>query len=456
MPAEKYHKAYLEEQLAVEIREHLREDNLDPTRLPSYEYLNAKGLETRGLSKAVQRHYGEDMTLHQFLRQQGFGYAENGDWPTTHEETIKHLNGYRQSRRERNNDADTTLSTLDSALREILRTVQDVHTTDNLLEFARYDTETERQRCNTQIEEVIDILTETLSDPAAQNYIRYLREFYEYLKPRTRIDHNPVKQVDWQYDFDSSTNSDVQPLTTSQTTTLWQTLKQLPHRHDLTASVNNLAERHGLHKWQVFMMTLLVLGIGVGLRTSEYIRTNCREDWVLADNPHIEVPDRKNLPGEVPILVGAEFLEAFCDYMEITREDWNGKPFPSPQTASGSRSGNTLNNWFAALCEEADVRLSDGSHPTLQNLRQTWHERYQDVLVQHNVHAKLVADEAGTQNEDIVKHNYRTDAQERRTIRTLAAQDFEDALPIDGLPDEMSDVVDESDYYGTQATLDEY
>lgn len=36
MPAEKYTKNYLEEKLPAELREHHREDNLDPNRLPTY------------------------------------------------------------------------------------------------------------------------------------------------------------------------------------------------------------------------------------------------------------------------------------------------------------------------------------------------------------------------------------------------------------------------------------
>ena len=63
MPAEKYHKAYLEEQFPVALQEHLRADGLDPTHLPTYDYLNAKGFETRGLSQAIQRHLCPEMPL---------------------------------------------------------------------------------------------------------------------------------------------------------------------------------------------------------------------------------------------------------------------------------------------------------------------------------------------------------------------------------------------------------
>lgn len=456
MPAEKYHKAYLEEQFPVTLQEHLRADGLDPTHLPTYEYLNTKGFETRGLSQAIQRHFGAEMTLHQFLRQHGFGHQGDGDWPTTHEETINHLNGYRASRRERNDDADDTISTMETAMREALRVLQDLHGTDNLLLFARYETEAERQDRNEKILAVLDTFKADKSGGAAENYTRYLRDFYEYADALTRIDHNPVMEVEGQYDFDTTSDTDPDPPTDDQIQTLWETLKQLPDRRNLTERVENLATRHGLREWQVFMMTLLTLGVGVGPRSREYIRTNCREDWILDDDPYIEFPVRKNLPGEVPVLARPEFLAAFRDYMEETRDDWNGKPFPNPDAESGSRSANTLNNWLEALCEEAGVRLEDGSYPTMQNLRQVWHNQYHEVLRKNKVQLKLVADEAGTQNEKHIEVSYRTDEEERETIRSLATRDFENLLPLDELPDVMSTVLNQAQYMDTQTELDEF
>jgi hypothetical protein len=456
MPAEKYHKTYLEKQFPVALQEHLRADGLDPTHLPTYDYLNAKGFETRGLSQAIQRHFGSEMTLHRFLQQRGFGHQGDGEWPSTHEETINLLNGYRDSRRERNDDADDTLSTIESAMRTVLRAMQDLHEIDDLLFFARYDTEPERQDRNVKTEAVLDKLKAEISGGAGENYTRYLKDFYEYAKPRTRIDQNPVVEVEGQYGFDTTPDTDPDPPTDDQIQTLWETLKQLPDRRNLTEPVENLATRHGLREWQVFMMGLLTLGVGVGPRSREYIRTNCREHWILDDDPYIEFPVRKNLPGEVPVLAHPEFLAAFRDYMEVTRENWNGKPFPNPDTESGSRSANTLNNWLEALCVEAGVRCEDGSPLTMQNLRQCWHTQYHKVLRKNKVQLKLVADEAGTQNEKHVEVSYRPDEEEREMIRALATRHFEDLLPLDELPDVMSNVLDQAQYIDTQTELDDF
>lgn len=186
------------------------------------------------------------MTLHRFLQQRGFGHQDDDEWPSTHEETINLLNGYRDSRSERNDDADDTLSTMESAMRTVLRAMQDLHEIENLLFFARYDTETERQDRNVKMEAMLDKLKAEISGGAAENYTRYLKDFYEYAKPRTRIDQNPVVEVEGQYDFDTTPDTDPEPLTDDQIRTLWKTLKLLPDRRDLTAPVENLATRHGL------------------------------------------------------------------------------------------------------------------------------------------------------------------------------------------------------------------
>jgi hypothetical protein len=345
---------------------------------------------------------------------------------------------------------------MESAMRGVLREINDLHGIDDLLLFARYETEAERQDRNEKIEALLDKFKADKSGGAAENYTRYLRDFYEYARPRTRIDQNPVVEIEGQYDFDTTPDTDSNPPTDEQIRTLWETLKQLPDRRNLTESVKNLATRHGLRDWQVFMMVLLTLGVGVGPRSRDYIRTNCREHWILDDDPYIEFPVRKNLPGEVPVLVNPEFLAAFRDYMEETRNSWNGKPFPNPDAESGSRSANTLNNWLEALCEEAGVRLEDGSYVTMQNLRQVWHNQYHKVLRKNKVQLKLVADEAGTQNEKHVEMSYRTDEEERETIRSLATSDFENLLPLDELPDVMTTVLNQAQYIDTQTELDEF
>jgi len=456
MPREKYHKSYLEEQLPVEIREHLREDNLPPTRLPTYEYLNTKGFETRGLAKAIKRHFGEGETLDGFLKGHGFGVGGTNEWGTDDAETIRHLNGYRHSRRTRRDYAEPTIQTLESALREVIKTAQSLHQNDDLMIYARYKDEDEKYERNCQVEEILDTIKRENSDGAAKNYLRYFRGFYEYCSSRTRIDQNPVSQVEGQYRFDTTPNSEPQEISDEQARTIWETLKQLPERRELTDPVKNLVERYGLGEWQVQAMALIGLGVGAGPRSSEYVRMDCVEHWHFGDDPYIEFPIRKNLPGEVPIMAAPDFLKAYQAYLERKYEDWSGKPFPSDQSRSSSRTTNTLNNWLKAICKEANVRLDDGSLPTLQNLRQKWMNMYIRALRENGVHVEIVADEAGTKNERHVKVSYQTTEEERKAIRDLARGAFDGVFDLEELPEEMYTVLEKGEFVETQTDLSNF
>ena len=456
MPAEKYTEAYLTEQLPAEIKEQLRADGLSPARRPSYEYLNAKGFSTRGLNKAVQRHFGEEMTLHEHLVELGFGVRLDDEWPTQHPETLSLLNGFRESRRDRKKNSGETIETIESALRKVLRISQRLHNTDNLLLYARFDSEQEKFKRNKQIEAILDEIHEELSGGAAGNYTRYFGKFYEYVSLRTPTDYNPVAAVDHQYSHEY-TSRDVQRLTDEQQRALWRTVQQLPERKSLCKDVDGLVKRHGLERWRVYMMLLLLLGLSVGPRSKEYVRMDCRNHWHTGDDAYIEFPIRKNQPGEVPVLTHPDFLKAYREFMEVVEDDWNGKPFPSDTSASGSVTPATLNNWLRALCKEAGLQLEDGDYPTLQNLRQSWHSAYKEVLRNNKVQLKIVAEEAGTEDEDQVDASYTPTEEERKTIRELACEDFQDNLPLDELPDIMADALDEvRQPAGSQANLTDF
>lgn len=452
MPAEKYTKEFLERRLPAKIRETMRSDGLSLARPPTYDYLNANGFCTRGINNALQRHFNQDMTLHRWLRKKSFSGPEESEWPTDHEETRHYLNKFIKSRCDRHNDRDATLNTVKTALRVALRQSRDLHGTDGLLQYARYESTEEKLANHRQLRDLCDKYQAKYNGGTAENYIRYLEDFYEHARIREAVDHNPVKEIRPEYSFDTETATSPRKIPDKAVTRLWNTLRSLPELKQPSEAVANITKRHGIGRWQVQMMVLLILGIGVGPRTSEYIRTNCREHWHL-QKKYIEFPIRKNGPGEVPILVRADFLAAFIEYMEATNPDWNGKPFPNADAGSGSRVGATLNNWLQALCKEADVRYDDGTYPTIQNLRQYWHNKYQQSLTHENVRLRLVAQSAGTSTTGEVKESYATDETMRESIEELIAEHFEGLLPLDELPQEMRRVVDQSQYIDTQSTL---
>lgn len=455
MPAEKYTKEFLERRLPAKIRETMRSDGLSLAQPPSYDYLNSNGFCTGGINNALQRHFDQDMTLHRWLHKKGFNGPEQSEWPTDHEETRYYLNNYISSRRGRHNDRNATLDSIKTALRVALRQSRDLHGTDGLLQYAQYGSTEQKLANREQLRDLCDKYQSNYHGGTAKNYMRYLEDFYNYTRMREAVDHNPIEEIHPEYSFDTKTATTPQKIPDKDVTRLWNTLRSLPELDQLSEEVKNITKQHGLGRWQVQMMVLLTLGIGVGPRTSEYIRTNCREHWDLEED-YVDFPIRKNGPDEVPILVHPDFLAAFIEYMEAANPDWNGKPFPNSDTESGSRTGTTLNNWLQALCKEADVRYDDGTYPTIQNLRQYWHNKYKQSLTHENVRLQLVARSAGTSTTGEVKESYATGETMRESMEELMTEHFGGLLPLDELPQEMRRVVDQGQYIDTQSTLNTF
>jgi integrase len=439
MPDEKYDKKALEQQIPKKLREQLRADGLPPTELPTYEYLKTTKYHPRGLSKAIKRHYGDDTTLHDYLRDHGFGKEINESWPTTHAKTIELLNEFRDSRKDRRDDAENTVSTIESGMRKVLTISDDLHGTDDLLSYARYDTEKERQQNHYQLYAICDEMNETLSDGCIDNYMRYFREFYNFAATIADVTENPVKKIEGQYDFDTEPESEVIVPTDEELRAVWDTLKRLPEQDEFSDSVQNLIEKHGLELWRIMTMALLLLGVGTGPRSGECESMDCEEHWHLGEKPYIMFPERKNQSGSVPILSHHKFFEKYRHYLESLFEHWNKKPFPSGTSECGSRRATTLNNWLEALWIEADIRLSNGEYPTIQNLRQKWHNKYLEVQRKREDHFELVADERDKKDTEHIKSNYESTKEKREAIRQLVKFDLENIFPLSELPEELID-----------------
>lgn len=441
MPSEKYTEAYLTERFPVEVRETLRADDLNPTHLPSYEYLNANGFGTRGLNKALERHFEDGRTVHDHLRKHGFDVPHTGEWPCEHDETVRHLDLFVKSRRKRYESPEKSIDTLKSALRKILRISQKVNKTDDLISYGRETDSMSKFERNEQMRAILDHLKDIQDDRTARSYTGYLSDFYDVVASNTDLDFNPVQNVRDEYRF-ITRSSDPQPLDDDQIEQLWDTLLRLgqspaPKQRASCKSVRDLLTRHGTD-WIIQMMVLIVVGVGIGLRPGECARLHTDQHLKLDDDPHVTFDQRKNLPGTVPILTRCDFIEAYIEYMEATQDSWNRYLFLSTDSESGHRVPETLNNWLEAICRESDVRLDDGSYPTLQNLRQTWHTKYKHTLQKHRVQMQLVADEAGTETSDIVDESYVPDIEDAKTIREFARKDFDDVLPLtEGIPDFM-------------------
>lgn len=456
MPAEKYSKKYLEDRLPALIREHLRQDGLRLSKVPSYDYLQSKGIETRSLNTAIQRHFGSDMTLHSFLEDQGFGTANESKYPTDHPETAKFIEDFTRSREKRGKQAEATIDTIETALRRILVILEDLYGEDNLLRLARYDTDEEKIKHKNTVIDVLDELDKDLSRNTVGNYGRYWRDFYDYVNETAVIDFNPVEGPYDMYDFNQKPSDEPLPLSDEMVKKLWDTLLHLPSQTHLPSKMRGLLSRHGREEWRLQMMVLIVFLISAGPRTGEIIRCDCRNHLHFGEAPSVEYPQRKNGPGEVALLVNAEFLEGYVEYMNKKYNEWNGKLLPSENSESGSRVGDTINNWLDALCKTANVKLENGETPNIQNVRQTWHTNYFRALRHVKIHTTITAKEQDTETVETVGESYVPTEEEQHTIRQFVKSDFQELLEYDRFPDIMSSVINESNYNDFQEDLFKY
>ncbi|QDX41158.1 hypothetical protein [Salarchaeum sp. JOR-1] len=441
-------KKTLEEQLPVILREQLRHDGLPRDHLPAWEYITANTrYSAEGLNNKCQEIYGQ--TLHEFLRDQGFGARSNGKWPTDDDQTVQSLEYYIQSLENNLGFAD---STIDSVKTTINRVYEAIHNEDldiEILEIGHYESEEERTTNIQSAKIIIQYLDEQSADGTMQNYTKYFSGYYRIVKNQYRININPVEEALDEFQFRRS-RGDPSPVTEAQIRDLWHTLDALEECP---------VRGYDLKQWRLWMKVLLIFMMAVGPRSNEIERIDVTEQLEFGDDPYVHFVERKNLrldegPQKIPIMMGASFLEAYVDYIEAI--GGNGKLVPSPQSDSGCRTPSTLNNWIEELSKEAGVRVDDGSFPTIQNFRQLWKNLYKEALQENREQIKFVSEEAGTKTPEVDEKNYLSAKRNRRHIRELGRQYFDDILEIGDLPDLVSEVVDQDEYISRQTTISKY
>lgn len=441
-------KKTLEEQLPAVLREQLRRDGLPQDHLPSWEYITTHTrYSAEGLNNKCERIYGK--TLHEFLRDQGFGARSNGKWPTDDDRTVQSLEYYIQSLEENQGFAETTIGSVKTTINKVYEAIHEEDLDIEILDIGYYESEEERTTNIQYAKKIIEYLDEQSSDGTMQNYTEYFSRYYRIVKNQYRININPVEEALDEFQWYRS-RGDPTPVTKTQLRDLWNTLDGLDECP---------VRGYDLEQWRLWMKALLVFMVAVGPRSKEIERIDVTEQLEFGDDPHVHFVVRKNLrPGEgpekVPIMTGAGFLEAYVDYIDAKGE--NGKLVPSPQSESGCRTPSTLNNWIEALSKAAGVRVADGGVPTIQNFRQLWKNLYKQALQENRKQIKIVAEEGGTETPEVDEQSYISTEKNRRHIRELGRKYFDRILEIDELPDLVSEVVDQEEYISRQTTISKY
>lgn len=438
----------LEEQLPVILREQFQLDGLPRDHEPSWKYITANTrYSAEGLNNKSKELF--EQTLLEFLREQGFGVRSNGKWPTDDEETIQSLEYYTNSAQNRRDWSEKTIDSVKSAINKVYEAILEEGLDVELLDLGVYRSDNERVENIQQTITIIEYMDRDLADSTMGNYPRYFEEYYNIAKNKYHINFNPVTEALDEFNWYRAKN-DPQPVTEVQLRALWNTLNTLEE-----CPVGG----YDLDQWRLWIKILLVFLIAVGPRSNEVERLDVRTQFHFGDDPYVEFDERKNLrrnegPDRVPIMMGAKLLELYVDYIESI--DGNGKLIPSPQSASGSRRASTCNNWLAALCKIADVRLDDGSFPTIQNFRQFWKTLYKRALHENREQIKFVSEEGGTKTPEVDEKNYLDNVENRYHVRELGRQYFDDVLNLGETPPMIRDELNTGSHLGGQSRLHDY
>jgi len=441
-------KKTLEEQLPVVLQEQFELDGLPPTHTPSWEYITTNTRYTaEGLNNKTQELY--DLTLLEFLQEQGFGVTESGKWPTDDEETIQSLEYFTESARDRRKWKESTIGDLSSIINKLYEAIQKEDLAIELLDLGEYESSDQRIKNVQRTITIIEYMDSDLSDGTMENYTHYFKEYFIIVKNKYNLDFNPVTHALDEFEWYRS-ESDPQPVTGAQLRDLWNTLDALDECP---------VRGYDLDRWRLWMKVLLVFLTAVGPRSSEVEQVDIKTQFHFDDDPHVELDERKNLrrnegPDKIPIMMGQELLACYVEYVKSI--DGNGKLIPSPQSESGCRTPATLNNWLKRLCKIANVRLDDGSLPTIQNFRQFWKTQYKKAIHENRKETEFVSDESGTKSPEVEEGSYISDITNRKHIRDLGRDYFDGVFDIGETPTLIQNELDIPSHINAQSKLDDF
>jgi len=448
MTRERIGKQTLEKQLPAILQEQLQRDGMPRDHLPSWRYITANTrYSAEGLNNKCQDLY--EQTLHEFLREEGFGVQSNGKWPTDDEATIQSLEYYTNKLENNRGFQDSTIDSVHSTIQKVYEAIREDRIGVEMLDLGTYESDEERLTNVRNTVSIIEYMDRILADSTMQNYPYYFSEYYRIVKNDHRVDFNPVEEALDEFEWVRS-RGEVHTITEEQLSDVWNTLYNLEECP---------VEGYDLDYWRMWMKVLIVFIVAVGPRSNEVEQFDARTQLHFGDDPYVHFDERKNLrqddaPEKVPIMLGADFLQAYRDYIRET--DANGSLVPSSKSKSGCRTPDTLNDWLKRLCKIANVRLPDSTLPTIQNFRQLWKTHYLKALHKNRDHIKFVSEEGGTNDHTVDEKSYVDDIVNRRQVRELARKDFDTLLDLDELPKLMQYELNQTEYLDTQTTFSDY
>lgn len=240
---------------------------------------------------------------------------------------------------------------------------------------------------------------------AQSNYTRSLEKWADYLEIREEVENHKVGKIREQMGYTFERKSPEHNLKPKQIRKCWHATESLEEK------------------------ALLIILAAAGTRRSEPTDTEVSQMRLDQDDPHILFDDdRKTDAATVPIMAGAEVIEAWIEEIK-TKDHWDGKwLFPSKKSRDGSRSSGWVNNTIERIVKRASVTFPDGEEPTPKSFRSFWYDHYADARQAWLDSLKSLADEQGVSSAKIIDLHYMTDKGERDHFRKFAQSYFSAAF----------------------------
>lgn len=375
----------------------LRADGQAPrTDRPDHEWLSANGF--RGLTYALREYH--DTTFATWWDREFGADKDTFDWGIADEATIKASEDYLERRQRSREWSDGTVRTHRTRLAQYVRAHEAVATVAPIAAVDPEGTTPEADAIDA-CWDAFARLDERVTRRTLHRIYRTVRAWYAYLGQRRRATCNPTDGLDdhyaWDVDRDAANPS-------------------LAVEH-----VGALVDAATDPRDQLLMTALCAWGLRSGEVAALHVDQLVFED-PDAPGPYIQFEARKNGPGSVAMLYGAdtarERVAALAD-----RDDWTGYLFPSQRSESGHVTATTIRQWFDDLWIDAGLPAEiEGANPVPQMARRFWYDRYTATLQDLLEHVGEIAAEQGSASAQVVLRDYLSE-QRRRELRREAMRE---------------------------------
>lgn len=380
-----------EEQLAdayaAVVEPALRREGMKPaTDRPSYEWLSNNGF--RGLIYTLKTYH--DTTFGEFWTQT-LGYSESHDgydWGIEDEQTRESFEKYLAEKQAAANDwTDSTRETVRYRLARYSRSYRERHGTDDLLAPVSAESDITETEAVDRCRETFTYMAGEFAEPTIARVHDAVRRWYNWLVERRIATVNPTNGAEDWFGWSRSSDTDSIALAPEHVRAMYDTAIRSRDRMMLVA----------LAAW--------------GLRAGEVAALHEEQLDLVADEPHIEFEERKNGPGTVSIVYGADVARRHCDRID-------GYLFPSARSQTGHVYSSTIANWFHDLADRAGVpETIDGVERKPHMGRRFWYDAYSQTTEELLAHVQDIAEEQGSTSAKVVFEDYLSDERKRELRR---------------------------------------